>query len=179
MALLPFAKPADLQILAPSIDDASAELLLDLVSGVIRSAIGWDVDEVADRVYTQTIRPCNYLEAVVLPALNLTGITSIVVDGVTLTAGQWDATPAGVVYLKGVLASESVVVTYTAGYPRSPRDDAPPALRAIALDYAMRWASNPSGVKQYSMGGTSETFESDIRTLADSDERLDPFRVNL
>lgn len=179
MALVPFAKPSDLKILAPAVTDEYAELVLDLVSGTIRNALGWNVDKEVDAVYTKVIPAGQtYLDCVVLPALNLTSIKSngVVVDGITLASTEYDATSAGVVYLK-VLAWQTVSITYTAGYQRAPLDTAPPVLRSVALDYASRMLGNPSGVRSYAMGGTAETFGEDISTLAADDERLDPFRV--
>lgn len=179
MALVPFAKPTDLLVLAPALPNDQATLLLDLVSATIRTSLGWDVDEATGIVYTQRVRPGSYLEAIVLPALNVTAIDSVVVDGTALTPQQYDATPAGVVYLNGILARKSAVVTYTAGWKREPVDLAPPVLRTVALDYAARAASNPGGVQSYTMGGTSETFGADPAEIADNDSRLDPYRVNL
>lgn len=179
MALVPFAKAADLQVLVPALPDSQAELLLDLVSGTIRNALGWDVDKATGLVYTQRVRRGSWLEAIVLPALNVTAITSVVVDGTTLLPAQYDATPAGVVYLNDVVARKSATVTYTAGFQRAPADLAPPVLRTVALDYASRVASNPGGVQAYSMGGTSETFGADPAEVAATDNRLDPYRVNL
>ena len=52
--------------------------MLDVVSGAIREAVNWDVDEVVDATYTKLApgrRP-----AVVLPVRNLTAVSSVVAD---------------------------------------------------------------------------------------------------
>jgi hypothetical protein len=177
MPLQPFATSADLAKLMSDVETATADLALELISGAIRDSLGWDVDERAGRVYTTLVRFRAPLRSVVLPALNVTVLTSVVVDDVTLPVASYDGTESGVVYLNGVLAHKKAVVTYTAGYKRTPTDEAPPVLRAVCLDYAMKLAGNPGGVRSYSMGGVSETFASDARDLADADCRLDHYRV--
>lgn len=177
MALVPFAKASNLQTLAPAVSDDQAGLLLDLVSGTIRDALGWDVDKAVDATYTQDVPPGNCLEAVVLPALNLTAVSSVVVDGASQVASAYRFTKGGILYLTGILAFTTVAVTYTAGYARTPEDTAPPVLRAVALDYAMRMVANPTMVRKYAIGGTSEEFSDDLYEIARADCRLDGLRV--
>lgn len=176
MSLVPFAKPGDLQVLAPAVSDAQATLVLDLVSGTIRESLGWDVDE-HTTTYTQDVPPGSRRTAAVLPVLNLTEVTSVEVDGTAQAAGAYYFTASGIVYLTSAVATRSVAVTCTAGYSRVPTDKAPSVLRSVALDYAMRMVANPTGVASYAIGGTSETFASDLTELAASDHRLDNLRV--
>lgn len=180
MALAPFAKAADLKVLAPALDDDTADLVLDLVSAGIRASVGWDVDKVTGVTYERVIpfkrRGTAAMWSVVLPAVNVTAVSQVVVDGVTLTDAQWDSTTAGIVYLQSP-CREKVTVTYTAGYQRAPADAVPAVFRTCALEYASRLAGNPGGVKSYTMGGVSETFADDARTMADQDSRLDTYRV--
>lgn len=176
-ALVPFVKPGAITTLAPATSEASAELVAVQVSNIIRGSLGWDVDQVADATYTQVVSPSNMLEAVVLPALNLTAVASVVVDGSALASSAYNATSSGVVYLDGCYAYKSVTVTYTAGWVREP-DTLPGTLSAVALDYALRMIGNPTGVKAYSMGNASETFAVDLAEIAATDNRLDPWRVN-
>lgn len=177
MALQAFAKSDDLLLLAPDIDQATADMVLSIVSGAIRDAIRWDVDYKVGRVTTQKVRPGSVKHSITLPALNVTVITTVKVDGTTIASTEYDATEAGVVYLKSP-AYKSVEVTYTAGYARTPVDNAPPVFRLAALEYATRLAGNPSGARSYAMGGTSETFADAALSMATDDERLDPYRVD-
>lgn len=194
--LQPFAKASDLLILAPALDEATATLALDLVSGVIRSAVGWDVDQQA-LTYTKYVsedqdpHPLRYAEyrgswyssrstkVVVVPALNLTAVTKLMVDDVQLTADQFHFTTAGVIRFD-VHATDHVDVEYTAGYVRVP-DRAPPIFRAVALEYAIKMATNPVGVRSYNLGGAaavSETFaDNGLRSLVEDDLRLDPYKI--
>jgi hypothetical protein len=110
----------------------------------------------------------------VLPALNVTDVTSVVVDGTTLTADQWDATTSGIVYLR-TWPSRIATITYSAGYVRQPEDKAPGVFREVCLDYATARVSNPEGLKAYTLGGTSETFMEHPPLV--EDPRLDSYRV--
>lgn len=176
MPLVPFAKAEDLRTLVPSMSAETAALALDLVSGSIRSSIGWDVDR-RSRTSTKIIRPGGYATSFVLPALNVTAITSVTVDGTVLTTSQYAATESGIVYLQGVVAHKSIVVVYTAGWKRIP-DEAPSVFRSLSLEYAARCAENLTGVKSYTIGLVSENFGDVSRAMADDDSRLDDFRVN-
>jgi hypothetical protein len=178
MALQLFAKPADLMALVPEVDEASATLTLTIVSGAIRSSIGWDVDKVTNAVYAKTLRPGSRATSVVLPALNVTAVSALEVDGVAQSASAYRVTPAGVIYLDGVSATKTIEVTYTAGWQATPTDQRPSVFRQVALEYASSLAGNPSGMKSYAMGGTSETFGDRAQTMASADERLDAYRVN-
>jgi hypothetical protein len=176
--LVPFAKRGDVQALAPTLSDAAADLALELVSAGIRDSLHWDVDQVVGATYTQIVqRGTAPLVAVVLPALNVTAIASVEIDGVVQDVSTYDCTPGGVLYLHSVTVSEKVVVTYTAGYVRAPEDKAPGILRLVAIEYAIRLGTNPDGTVSYAMGGTSETLGAGAKALADEDSRLDVHRA--
>lgn len=197
MALKPFAKVADLQILVPTMDDATATLTLDLVSGAIRAAVGWDVDQVVNAVYTKLIVGTSPFDAevytnegypsityftgrVVLPVMNLTAVSEVKADGVVVPVAEYAFTTAGVVRLNSSPAT-SIEVTYTAGYVRSPIDEVPSVFRSVALEYAAKFAGNPAGVRSYQLGAAMETFADPgaMRSMVEGDARLDAYRVNL
>ena len=196
MTLLPFATVDDLQILAPAASDDAARLAVDVISGVIRgrSGVGWQVDRMLGATYTRLTtgaRPSwHYRQAaglstqgpysVTLPAMNLTAIASVVVDDRTLGESEWDATASGIVYLSSP-PSRSVSVTYDAGYPRAPVDEAPGEFRQVCLDMAAQWVDNPTGaLMSYTLGQAGERFDTAAATAAVAgDARLDPYRVNL
>lgn len=192
MVLIPFAKARDVQTLLP-VEDAVAELAVRTVSNGIRGSIGWDVDYQTGLTYERlyrghagrgdpvlsAVRFQNVTQrpSVILPAMNITAITSIVVDGNTLTVDQYDATKSGIVYL-GVAPARMVTVTYAAGFVRQPEDKAPPVLGEVCLEHAISFASNPENVKSYTLGeNTGENFHE--RKSLDEDNRLDPWRVSL
>ena len=174
MALQPFAKAADLTLLA-GVDEATADLVLSVVSGAIRASLGWDVDKVVGATHTVTVDPGRTVSKVVVPALNVT-VTQVTVDGTVLTAADYVAKPSGVVTLR-YPADASVAVQYTGGWAATPTDQRPSILRLCALEYATRLAGNPAGARSYAMGGTSETFGSAALSMATDDERLDALRV--
>lgn len=202
VTLLPFAKVSDLQLLAPGTTDDQAELLLDLVSASIRETVHWHVDQVTGLTFTKSVRPLTDfgwnpesgllvgsrpLTFLTLPCLNLTVVTTLVVDGVTLVAAGVPISStvittdqaAGVIYFNDRPVNDTATVTYTAGYVRAPQDQVPAIFRTVALDYAARWSNNPSSVSSYTMGSTSESFATpDLVAALDADHRLDAYRVD-
>jgi hypothetical protein len=194
--LVPFASPRDVLTLAPGATDDLARLAVERASGRIRDHVRWPVDYQEDVTYERLYRryggavlggldpalgsgswehqgrhrrPC-----IILPTLNLVSVDSIVVDGVTLTANQWDATTSGIVYLYA-WPSDKATVTYSSGFVRSPEDKAPAVFRDVCLDMAVGMASNPERLMAYAMGGDSERFGNDV-DLTD-DHRLDTWTV--
>ena len=180
MPLVTFAKVADLQKLAPSLSDDDALLALELASSSIRASVQWDVDRAADKVYTRVVpfsrRGSTGISSVILPALNVTAVAEVKVDDVVVSASGYEWTSSGIVFLESP-ATRKVEVKYTAGWARTPVDAAPPVFRAVALEAAARLAGNPEGVRQYTMGQTSEQFAGDLKDMLDEDPRLDPYRV--
>lgn len=182
MALVPFAQASDLTTLEPSVDDASAQVAVDLVSAAIRASIGWDVDRAVDVTYTRVVPRRDRafsanIWSIVLPTTHLTAVSAVTVDGVATTDYDWIT--SGIVYL-GSPASRSVGVTYTGGWVRSPADQAPAVFRTVAVEYALRMANNPSGVRSYQLGNAQETFDfNTLKAELDEDCRLDAYRVNL
>jgi hypothetical protein len=178
--MTPFATPADLRTLMPGLEDGPARLALELVSGAIRDSIGWNVDETVGAVYERVVPPRRggaAVETVVLPAQHITAVGPVVVDGRTLAMSQYDVTESGIVYLY-VPARRRVHITYTAGWRRAPVDAAPAVFRTVALDLAARLADNPTSTNSYRMGLVSEDL-TPARDAADTDGRLDAYRVNL
>ncbi len=197
MPLVPFVKPSEIQTLVPCDDDLAA-LAARVVSGGIRRSVGWDVDYRAGQTHTRLYRrrfagPLGGLDpalsaydergrsrtdpCIVLPAMNLTDVASVVVDGRTLTADEWDATVSGIVYLHGLTPQRSATVTFTAGWKRQPEDEAPGTFLEVALEHGVDLASNPERLRSYNLIGAGESFSE--RTPLVDDSRLDPYRVNL
>lgn len=181
MALVTFAKVADLQRLAPALSTEDAQLALEMASSSIRASVQWDVDRAADKVYTRVIpfarRGTTGISSVILPAINVTAVSEVKVDDVVVPSTGYEWTTSGIVFLESP-ATRKVEVTYTAGWARTPVDAAPPVFRTIALEVAARVAGNPEGVREYTMGQTSESFASELKDALDEDPRLDPYRVS-
>lgn len=193
MPLIPFAKASDVQTLTPC-DDAVAELAVRLASAGIRQAVGWDVDRVVNATYTRLYQPRygvalgggdplltrspypsrRHRPSIVLPVMNLTNVASVVVDGRTLGADEWDATSSGIVYLDAY-PQKTATVTYTAGYVRRPEDTAPGIFEQVCIEQALLLAANPENLRSWAQGGASETF-ADRAPLVD-DDRLTPYKV--
>lgn len=164
-------------------DSARAQLILDAVSDAIRDTLGWTVTEEADRVLTLDGDGDKHL---FLPSLRLTAVSSVVEDGKALTlnidyvwrengtltrvAGDpcsptpWTCRP------------RAVTVTFTHGYPEA---IVPGVFRAVTLDHAAPFTSNPGGaLKSETIGQVSLTY-ADVRaqTKAGDDSRLDRYRI--
>lgn len=182
MPLYPFASPDDLVTLT-GCDRDLARLAVELASDDIRESIRWDVDQVIGATYTAAgdhlvsalgARTSVRWPTVVLPMLNVTEVASVVVDGVTLEASQFDVERCGIVHLWVPRPARLTVVTYTAGFVRSPEDEAPGVFRKVCLELAAQMASNPERLRSYNIGGASESFD----TLdLDEDHRLDNWRA--
>ena len=185
--LQPFARPKDVQVLLPGLDDAQAELVVDLVSATIREHVRWAVDWQAGLTYSRVVArttragwphrgtAAGPLLSVTLPAMHVTAVQSVNVDGLVLLAGQYELEPAGVVYVD-VPVWRRIDVVYDAGFVRAPQDQAPPVFRSVCLDLATRLADNPTGSGSYVMGVVQENLSVASDLLA-SDQRLDRYRI--
>lgn len=160
---------------------ASAELILTAVSDEIRDALGWSVTQETG-VVAMLDGPGD--EELLLPTLHLTAVTSVVENGVTLTAADY------LVYRRGALARvangeailwtskrQGVTVIFTHGYPDG---SVPGVFKTVTLETAGRLVSNPGGtLKSRTVGRVAVTY-ADVRAAAagvGEDPRLDFYRL--
>jgi hypothetical protein len=140
------------------VGDPTAVLFLDLAKSAVQAEIGQLIDVATAEVITLD---GNGKPLLMLPQLPVTSITSIVVDGTTLTAGiDYDWNAAGLLYrLAGDWGTKprSIIVTYTHGSA-----DVPELAHLVALQAAARgFASlNPSNVLAETIGNYSVTYAS-------------------
>ena len=150
-----FAEAADLEdFLQNDVTTASAELALDIASGIIRAYVGWSISQETVVLVTQGVGSD---DALWLPTKLLTVVTSVEVDGEPLTFGdhyRWTSSGR----LRRIGASwpsleRSIEVTYTHGYNPVPDD-----IKGITLALAGRLYDNPEGLRSWSVDGLSETI---------------------
>ena len=161
----PFASPEDLQILSPDTPIAAAALTLRLVSGSIRSALGWPVSQ---HTAQWSVMPERRQRRFLLPALNVTAAAVMVgTEPLVADVGYSLDGPLGIVTLASP-TTERVMVDYTAGY-----DPVPEVFEAVALELAMSQLSNPVRARtQWRLGDEWETYNPAVAAEAGSDARL-------
>ena len=173
------APAADLQLLNPQLSDQTAALVLEVVSASIRAGIGWAPEHSADQVLTVRPRPYTPIRTICLPARHITACE--ISDGIsTLVADEdyWLDPEAGVIELHYASVwnyHDTLTVTYSSGWLP---DDMPEVFRALCLEYATPFATNPAAVTSYTQGKISETFAATFLTArAETDHRLDKYRL--
>lgn len=171
--------------LADFLDDATipatrAELMLDLVSGLVRAELGQALHPVVDDVVrvhgTGT-------ELLTLPEVPVGEVASIVEDpdgaATELTSGvDFDWSPDGLLFrLSGTWRRRYrwYEITYSHGY-----DEIPDGIKAVVLRVAARGVVNPEGLatEQVQSAGVGYAFDdSRMLTLSAPDRRsLDRYR---
>jgi hypothetical protein len=172
-----FATVAELAAyLARDIDNAdpSALLALSLASDAVRAYIGQDITSAVDDEVTLDGTGTTLL---LLPQQPVTGVSSVVEDGVELTFDDeyyWAAWGGLTrVARPWVRTPRRIVVTYSHGYATVPGP-----VKAATLALAGRLVDSPAGVKQETIGAYSVTYSSGTPTLAENEARLlDQYRV--
>lgn len=159
----PFATGTELQnfLQLDAITSATATLVLNIASSVIRTHCGWDISQ-----ETVTAEPLDGTgeRSLWLPTLRLTAIGPVVENGVTLTVGtDYDWTRYGKLVRHGCWprTARSVVVTYTHGY-----DEVPDVVKGACLGLAARMYINPEMSK--SRSETMGPFAENVSYYADS-----------
>lgn len=155
--------------LRKTVDNAPAELALRGATAAVIAAIGWDPRE-SPRTYARRGR--DRVATLFLPVGYLSAVTSVTVDGATLTADvDYTWSDDGVIYLGA--AGSLVQVSYVAGWPEA---SIPDALRDACLTEAMRRYDNPRTLRSWTTGSESETYAGSGPALRD-DPILEPYRL--
>lgn len=136
-----------------------ATLLVNSASAAIRGHCGWNISQ---ETVTGDVLDGSGEWDLWLPTKNLTAVTSVTENGVTL------ADPANYVwYRNGRLTrsgrwtseAKAVVATYTHGYPTG--HVKLELARSVCLTIAARLLNNPSGLRSETVGGVSWTAAGD------------------
>ncbi|WP_335936622.1 hypothetical protein [Streptomyces sp. PTD5-9] len=164
----------------PDLDDARAQLLLDVVSDEIRSALGWHITEQKD---VTVVVDGSGDEKLLLPTRYLTAVSSVREDHRELSGDDYLVYRTG--YLTRVVSGfpidwtcrpQGVTVTFDHGYA----DGAVPgAFRAVTLETVGRAWDNPAGgLKSRTVGRVALTY-ADARAAVGpiDDPRLDVYRL--
>lgn len=124
---------------------AAAEQTLEMATGVIQAFTG-------QRIFagSETVTVRVKFDAVFLPQLPVTSVTSVVADGEPVE--DWALEPAGVIRISGALP-RLVDVEYSFGYVEIPSD-----VQAVCLQMAARSTTNPQALRQESIGSYSVTY---------------------
>lgn len=150
---------------------ASAQLALDMATGLIKADLGQQVDQV-----TETITlPADGSDVLLLPEIPVTAVASVTYDGAVLPATDYTWTRAGIITrAKGYFWEEPTTVTYTHGYAAA---DVPVALKALCLSVAARYFGNPKGYDSKSGDNFAVSYYRSQGALSDAERRmLNPFR---
>jgi hypothetical protein len=122
-----------------------AQSVIDRVSSAVTSEIAFlfEVTGVEER------SQADYTGVITLAKRPVSAITSVsTIDGLARTGWSWD----GLDEIDCLEAHEVVDIAYTAGFASAPED-----LELLALGVAVRLFSNPTGVRQQTVGAISET----------------------
>lgn len=154
-----FATPAELAswLQVATVDTASAQLALDVASGVIRSFCGWPISE--ETVTDKTLDGPGG-RSIWLPTLRLTAVGAVVENGNSLAVTtDFDWTSYGRLIRNGCwpATARSVVVTYTHGYATVPAD-----VKGACLALAGRLFTNPGA------GGALRAFTNTVGGVTES-----------
>lgn len=176
------ATPQDLaSLLQADVDTSTATLLIEMATAIVQGACGGQrIVQVVDDVLTLLGATDSWLD---LPQIPVTAVSSVVLDGTTLTVGtdykligsrlwrkcgwqtnlgmpwDWPATwrsaslPAGY----PVQEPSTVVITCTHGYPAGSQDLQ--LARSGVLSLARGGYSNPSGASSESIDDYSATYD--------------------
>lgn len=133
--------------------------LLDAATMEVRSYCGWHIAPVV----TETVTVEGLGSALLLPTLQLTGVTSIERDGVTVDLANVKWKPNGVV--TGYAFSGEYEVTFTHGYTETPEDVA-----QTVASIASEGIDGHRRLKSWNRGPFSESY---------MDAEVDPDRAVL
>jgi hypothetical protein len=180
--LPPFASPDDLReetgSTATDLPDARARRILAGVSSRIRDVCGWSISQETGAVFTRDT-PCG--RDLLLPTLRLTAVTSVVLNGTTLAASEYEWNSTGRLrrlagWYTASAELRTVVATVTHGYPVG---QIPESVRDTCLEYATRRVDTPGGVqKGFRIDDYSENpMAVSLTSQLESDARLAAYRL--
>jgi hypothetical protein len=158
--------------LGEEVNDAQAQLAVDLVSDLVRDYCGWRVDRAVD---TFTVSG-TWGRALLLPTLHLNDVTTVTVAGVEVDEADYSWDAAGVLYRAEGWASTVRGITVTADHGYTP---VPGAVRVVTLQAAARALTNPAGMRSLAANGIVEAYGYvDGLTLTPAERAvLDRYRV--
>jgi hypothetical protein len=172
--MAPFATAVELedflQLESGTIKTATANLVLAIASGAIRSYVGWSISEETAELVTQGTGD----NVIRLPTKLLTDVTSVEVDGDLLVFGddfRW--TTLGRLRRIGARwprVEQTVEVTFVHGY-----NPVPDEVKGLCLSLAGRLYNNPEGLRAWSVDGLSETMAGPQATIGDVGSALTDF----
>lgn len=163
--MIPVSEIGPLLITVPELGDVvdadEAQTACVLASGAILDYIGRPILEdtythtlpVQAEIITREQEPNGLVGVVRLKAHPVTAITSVVLDGQTLTADEWSWDASRYQLVVDEAGAYEAAVTYTAGYP-----DVPPGLRAVAKRVALSMLSNPGGIASERLADYNVTY---------------------
>lgn len=140
-----------------------ANLILSLATAAIQRHTGQTLAAVAADSITIPGRLGKFLR---LPERPVTAVTSVTLDGVTIT--DFDLLPQSVLYRGSGWGDARVIigVTYDHGFATIPDD-----LKGVALDIAARVVNNPTSSVQESFGSYSVTRSRTLGIAISPDEK--------
>jgi hypothetical protein len=149
------------------LDTSSATLAREEAMGIVRDHCR---QEITTATHTHRL-PVSYDRRgwfVAVPERPLTAVTTVVVNGTTVTTHTVDLLNSQVRLVDGVPTDDAdedvedqAVVTYTAGYATVPAN-----VKAVALAVAGRIYDNPQGLRSRQIDDYSETRAGDDQDLA-------------
>lgn len=130
-------------------DAATAEMVLDIATEMIRSYTGQRLDSVANETVTL---PATSTAELLLPSFPVTAVSSVVHDGKTLVVDDdyvW--TRAGVVTKTMGYWTARTTITYSHGYSPIPAD-----VRGVCIEVTKRAMENPAGLQRDDLNTASQ-----------------------
>lgn len=145
-------------VVGHTIDQARADLLLDLASASVAEAAGVPIAAAADATATLTGTGNRVL---LLPAWPVTDVSEVTVDGTAVSGYTW--TRSGELRrTAGWTLGAEIVVTFDHGYAEAA---VPDAVKGVTLEVAARALMNPQGLKSYNGDGTVVQFGDGVLDL--------------
>lgn len=150
-----------------------ADELLDHATAAVRDYCGWHVTP----SITETVTVNAVGQTLFLPSLNVTAVTAVVVNGVTVDATSYEWAAAGMVWsptwwgFRSPQRFRNATVTFTHGFASAP------AVASVVLARASRFQNNDRNATRLQAGPFGESYESGGGFTADERAILDRFRL--
>lgn len=166
---------AQLQISLAELTTATADLLLDLSTGVIQAATGQTILEATDTALIDLSGVCEWDPWLDLPQLPVREVTAVTIDGVAVTdwvlRGQRLYRAAG--WQTSSVQPSQVAVTSTHGYP--PGSIHLRLARAMCLSLSQAGYGNPGAVRSESIDDYRVSYADAVARM----ELTEPMRAAL
>lgn len=134
---------------AVGVETRQAEQALRLATAAIRSYTNQHISQVNG----ETVPVIPMGELILLPELPVTAVASITANGVTVTSSSYTWHKSGIVERTGGWGTGPHLVTYSHGFTSTPG-----AIKKACLELATSMITNPTDVRQESIGAYSVTF---------------------